>query len=116
MGKDFWRAAEQAAGAEYGKSQAAAYARREKLKRTAGAVALGIGALYLAVRTWGAQAWDMIELYALRGLGALLVFIAFVIMIVFAVRTYRTSKRSRTYTRPTYMPERTYVRNDEFRD
>ncbi len=117
MGKRFWDEAEKAAGEAYGKANAAAYARREKLKRAAGGILLGALVLFVVVRTYANEILSYVRTGALYAglfvLGCTFVFLA--------VRTYKLRVRSRTYVSPRYVrtlpAERTYeddVRTREF--
>lgn len=105
MGDRFWRAAEEAAGTEYGKANAAAYARRARLARTAGWAFVGLFALYVFARTYA----DRLYVYAMYGAGALFVFIGVCTFTYIAYRVYR----SRTYVGRTYKRPAAYVRDDE---
>lgn len=117
MGKRFWDEAEKAAGEQYGKTHALAYARREKLKRAAGGVLAGIIVLYVVARTYAN------EILAFAYTGALYVglFVLGCTFVFLAVRTYKGYVRTRAYKPSTYVRtrpiERTYtddVRTQEF--
>ncbi len=99
MGKRFWDEAEKAAGEVYGKANAAAYERREKFKRAVGSVLLGIGALYLAARTWGPAIWEATRVPLMYGAGALLAFIGIAGLTYVYVRARRTRVRTRELAR-----------------
>lgn len=117
MGKAFWQEAEKAAGEAYGKANAVAYARREKLKRAAGGILAGALVLFVVVRTYAEQ----ILAYAYTGALYTGMFVLGCTFVFLAVRTYKLRVRSRTYTTRRYVrtlpASRTYeddVRTQEF--
>lgn len=103
MGKRYWDAAEEAAGEAYGKAQAAAYERREKVKRAAGWVLVAVIAAYLAARTWGPGIWEATRVPLLYGAGALLMFAGLSGLVYAYIRIRRTRRRTRTYETELYV-------------
>ena len=96
MGKDYWDAAEKAAGEAYGKKYAERYERREKLKARALGLAVVAGAAYLAARTWG----DVLYVYVWYGVGGTFVFIGLCTLIYTAVFMYKRRVHARAMYRP----------------
>lgn len=97
MSKGYWDAAREEAGKEYGKKYAERYERREKLKATAGWVAVAAVALFLAAKTWGVEVWEATRTYLMYGAGALLMFVALGFAVYAYVRFRRTRRNERTY-------------------